>query len=53
MLKAAVLRYGGMRIHRIAMPFFIGLILGDYVAGSLWALVGCFTGAQTYKVIPI
>ena len=35
------------------LPFFIGLILGDYVSGSLWAIIGCVSGAQMYKVVPI
>jgi hypothetical protein len=28
-LKGALLRYGGMRAHRRALPFFLGLIVGD------------------------
>jgi hypothetical protein len=53
LLKTGITRYGGMRVHRQVLPFFIGLILGDYVAGALWALFGCATGAPTYKVMPI
>jgi hypothetical protein len=53
LLKMGVIRYGGMQIHRLARPFFIGLILGDYVSGRLWAIPGCVTGIQTYKVMPI
>jgi hypothetical protein len=53
LVKWLVLRYGGLRLYRQALPFFIGLILGDYVAGALWALYGCLTGVQTYRVAPI
>ena len=53
LIKACVLRYGGMRMYRLFLPFFIGLILGDYVAGSLWAIIGCAGHIQTYKVFPI
>ena len=53
LFKVLILRYGGMKLHRNAIPFFIGLILGDYVTGSVWALLGCVGGIQTYKVIPI
>ena len=53
LVKWLILRYGGLRLYRQALPFFIGLILGDYVAGALWALVGCLTGVQTYRVAPI
>jgi hypothetical protein len=42
-----------MKLNRAALPFFIGLILGDYVVGSLWALYGCATGVPTYRVMPI
>lgn len=51
--KALILRYGGLTLYRLALPFFIGLILGDYVSGGLWALYGCLTGIQTYRVAPI
>ncbi len=53
LIKALILRYGGMKLYRQLLPFFIGLILGDYVSGGLWALFGTLTGVQTYKVIPI
>jgi hypothetical protein len=32
--KAAFLRYGGRRLYSAALPFFLGLILGDFVTGS-------------------
>jgi hypothetical protein len=53
LIKASILRYGGLRTYRVLLPFFIGLILGDYISGSLWAVLGCATGIQTYKVMPI
>jgi hypothetical protein len=53
LIKWIILRYGGLKSYRMAYPFFIGLILGDYVAGSFWAILGDLTGMQTYKVIPI
>ena len=53
LVKWLILRYGGLRLYRQALPFFIGLILGDFVAGALWALFGCLTGVQTYRVAPI
>ena len=53
LVKWLILRYGGLRLYRQALPFFIGPILGDYAAGALWALVGRLTGVQTYRVAPI
>ena len=53
LIKSCVLRYGGMRGYRLCLPFFTGLILGDYVSGCLWAIIGCVGHIHTYKVFPI
>jgi hypothetical protein len=50
--KVVTLRYGGIRAYRAALPFFIGLVLGDYVIASLWTLLGSLTGATMYRVFP-
>ena len=34
-LKVMILRYGGLRAYRMFLPFFIGLILGEFSAGFL------------------
>ncbi len=51
-IKAAVLRYGGMKLYRRLMPFFLGMILGDYVVPLLWAVYGTLTGQQMYLSFP-
>ena len=33
--KVMILRYGGLRAYKTALPFFIGLILGEFSAGFL------------------
>lgn len=48
--KLLIVRYGGMKLHNQAVPFFLGLILGDFCIGSIWALVGPLMGTQTYKI---
>jgi hypothetical protein len=48
--KSLIVRFGGMKMHNAAVPFFLGLILGDYVTGSLWALYGPLQHMQTYKI---
>jgi len=48
--KTIIIKYGGMRGYNSAIPFFLGLILGDYVVGSLWALYGPIMQLQTYKI---
>lgn len=50
LIKLLILRYGGSRLYRAAIPFFLGLILGDYTMGSLWAIVGPLLGMPTYKI---
>lgn len=50
-IKAAVLRYGGHAIYRRTVPFFIGLVVGDFISGGLWTLMGCFF--PNFKVYPI
>ncbi len=52
-IKSLVIRYGGMKTYRAWIPFFIGLILGDYITGSVWAIFGSITGIQTYRAFPI
>jgi hypothetical protein len=32
-VKALILRYGGLQGYRAALPFFIGLVLGEFAAG--------------------
>ncbi|UCH35556.1 MAG: hypothetical protein JSV65_04180 [Armatimonadota bacterium] len=48
-IKLGVLRYGGLRLYRRALPFFLGLILGETVAGCGWSLIGIAWGIPTYS----
>jgi hypothetical protein len=50
--KTVTLRYGGIRAYRAALPFFLGLILGDYVVPSLWGIGGMLTNTQQYMAFP-
>ncbi len=52
-IKSLIVRYGGMKSYRQFIPFFIGLILGDYITGSVWAIYGSVLGIQTYRAFPI
>ncbi len=42
LLKWAVLRYGGYRLHRQVLPVMFGLILGEYAIGAFWSLLSLF-----------
>ncbi len=48
-LKGLTLRYGGLKSYRRFLPFFLGLILGDCVLGSVWALLSLLLNARTYN----
>jgi len=51
-VKAALLRYVGMRSYRQAMPFFMGLILGEFTVGSFWNVYGCLRQLPMYNFLP-
>lgn len=48
-IKGLILRYGGVRLYRQAMPFFLGLILGQCLVGSFWHLIGWALDIQPYS----
>lgn len=52
MVKSAILRYGGATSYRNFRPFFLGLILGEFGSGILWALLSGLFGVLS-PAIPI
>ena len=48
--KALIVRYGGQTAYRRWSPFFLGLVLGDYLTGAAWALVSPALGFQGYRI---
>ena len=38
-LKSLILRFGGLKGYRQALPFFIGLIVGEFTAGFIRTLL--------------
>lgn len=40
LIKWVILKFGGISNHRKAIPFFLGIILGDYTMGSIWSIIG-------------
>ncbi len=47
--KVLVMRYGGGSTYRAAIPFALGLILGEFIVGSLWSILGLIFGVSTYE----
>lgn len=50
--KLILLKYGGLSAHRKAIPFFLGLILGEFIVGSLWTILGASFNILTYGILP-
>jgi len=46
--KRMILRAGGIRGYRRALPFFLGLVLGEFVMGSIWGGIGLLTNTRNY-----
>lgn len=49
--NALCMRYGGVALFKRLRFFFIGLIIGDFLMGGIWAVVGLFSDAS-YLVLP-
>ena len=52
LVKSLLLRYGGMGSYRPATHFFMGLILGEFVAGFGWGLLGNLLHLRMYNFLP-
>ena len=48
-VKTILLKVGGIRLYRKALPFFLGLLLGEYIVGGAWVIVRVFSGIQVYS----
>ncbi len=52
LIKWAILKFGGIQLYRRMVPFFIGIILGQHVIGSLWTMFGEIRGQHVYRIFP-
>ncbi len=52
-VKTLVLKAGGLRLYERAVPFFIGLIVGDYGICGVLALASWFFRIPLYKPFPV
>jgi len=50
LIKWFLLSHGGLAWYRKSVPFFLGLILGEYIVGSLWSLIGVIGNMQIYRI---
>jgi hypothetical protein len=49
--NALCMRYGGVSLFKKLRYFFIGLIIGDFLMGGFWAMIGLW-GNTSYLVLP-
>jgi hypothetical protein len=47
-VKWVILKRWHLKAYRRAIPFFLGLILGEYAVGCFWNLLGIILGFPTY-----
>src|SRR5206468_497585 len=52
LVKGLLLRYGGRRLYQHAIPFFAGLVVGDFVMGTCWVIVGILLHQQVWGFYP-
>ena len=38
--KTIILRFGGLRLYRKSVPFFLGLIMGHFISRGTWVILG-------------
>lgn len=48
LVKWIILRHGGVKTYRKAIPFFIGMVLGEFVTGSVFSIAGLIYGTRVY-----
>lgn len=51
--KTITLRAGGLKMYKRAMPFFLGLVLGDYIISGILTLLRWLLATPMYKTFPI
>jgi hypothetical protein len=44
LVKTLILKYGGPSFYRLARPFFLGLIAGQFAVSGMWLVIDYFTG---------
>ncbi|NUQ01783.1 MAG: hypothetical protein HUU35_18210 [Armatimonadetes bacterium] len=50
-IKSLVVKYGGLKGYRRLLPFFLGIILGDFISGAISNLIGVFWDFQPYHFL--
>ncbi len=51
-IKGLILRHGGLKQYRKLVPFFMGLMLGEFMVGGFLCAFGTLTGKPVYSFWP-
>ena len=46
--KSLITRYGGAKAYQAAIPFFVGLVIGEFLVGSIWGILGAALRMPVY-----
>jgi hypothetical protein len=52
LVKLLLLKYAGARGYQLAVPLFIGVMLGDFIVGTSWSIFGVLTAQDVYHFWP-
>ena len=50
-VKWFILKHGGIKAYRRAIPFFVGLVLGEALLGCFWPILSLVLRSAVYSVI--
>lgn len=51
-IKLVITRYGGHKTHQKALPFFYGVILGEFLVGAFWSMLSVILQRRLYDFSP-
>lgn len=49
LMKTILMRYGSGRSYRRARPFFLGLVVGEFLAAAIWVAVSAVTRTRGHR----
>jgi hypothetical protein len=50
--KTLITKFGGNEGYQKAIPFFLGLVLGDVTMMLFWLAINVYTGVMKYNLMP-
>jgi hypothetical protein len=51
LIKSVVIKYGGPQLYLRSRPFFLGLILGQFVTAGIWYGIDYLVGGSYNQVM--